>query len=280
MFRSHLTLAIDVGNTRIKFGLFERADHDTTSATLPKSVAFIAVPAAESIDWQKIAALFDQTAASISSAIIAGPNPAALEMVVSSWPNRGWPQPRIVSRSAELPLRTNVEHPDQVGIDRLLNAVAANVLRSANRGVIIVSAGTATTIDLITSDGAFSGGAIMPGLELGARALHDYTALLPLIDVPALIQRDVTPLGEDTHAAISSGLWYGQIGAVREIVCRLAEPATQPTLILVTGGNGSRLAQALGNDYHFEPDLALRGLAFTAQFSDHDIPSTENGDAE
>ncbi len=280
MLRSQLTLAIDVGNTRIKFGLFERARRDANGATLPVCVAFAAVPVGESIDWQKVSAQFDQTAASISSAVVAGPNPVAIEMLLSNWSHCGWPQPRVISRSADLPLRTSVEFPDHVGIDRLLNAVAANVLRPTNRGAIVVSAGTATTIDLITADGTFSGGAIMPGLELGARALHDYTALLPLVDVPALIQLDVSPLGRETHAAISSGLWYGQIGGIREIVSRLVEPATQPPLILVTGGNGSRLAQALGDGYRFEPDLALRGLASVAQVDGCCGQTGESGDTE
>ena len=259
-----LTLAIDVGNSRIKFGLFEPAPHGTSTTTLPDCVTSTAVPSDELIPWEKIAALVDEHAATISSAVVAGPKPAGVEMLLATWPVRLWPQPRVVRGASELPLRISVEFPDKVGIDRLLNAVAANLLRPADRAAIVVSAGTATTIDLVTADGTFAGGAILPGVELGARALHQYTALLPLIDVPDLRQQNVSPLGRDTRAAISSGLWFGQLGAIREIVTRLSAIATAPPMILVTGGNGQRLATGLGPEFRFESHLALRGLATVA----------------
>src|SRR5262249_6105357 len=151
------------------------------------------------------------------------------------------------------------------GIDRLFDAVAANLLRQPSEPVLVVDAGTATTVNYISEAGAFEGGAILPGLGLGARALHHHTALLPLIDVGKLGQHPVVPLGRDTPGAISSGLWYGQIGAIRELVSRLAESASRPPLVLITGGNGRALAAALGNNVRFEPHLALSGLAHVAQ---------------
>jgi type III pantothenate kinase len=159
-----------------------------------------------------------------------------------------------------------VDFPEKVGIDRLLNAVAANVLRPAGRGAIIVSAGTATTVDLVTEDGTFAGGAILAGLELGARTLHQYTALLPLVDVPELLQQDqINALGRNTQDAIRSGLWFGQLGAIREIVGQLAGLLREAPLLLITGGNGQRLAAELGHGFQFASDLALRGLAVVAR---------------
>jgi type III pantothenate kinase len=264
-----LTLAIDVGNSRIKFGLFDCARQGESRPALPTSVAVLAVAAAEQVDWRQIATLCNQHAARVSSAVVAGANPVGVERVRSTWPQTKWPTPRIINRSAELPVRTSLELPDHVGIDRLLNAVAANVLRPADLGAVIVSAGTATTVDLVLEDGTFAGGAILPGLELGARALHQFTALLPMIDVLALMaQGGVDALGRNTPAAISSGLWYGHLGGIREIVTRFGATAARPPLIMVTGGNGHRLAQALGAEYRFEADLALRGLAFVAQMDD------------
>lgn len=259
-------LAIDVGNSRIKFGVFQRAPGDESRHALPVCMASTAVPAHEPVDWKEIVTLVDRAAGGIGAAIVAGANPAGEQRILSTWPDRDWPQPRVLHHAAELPIQTSVDAPDQVGIDRLLNAVAANVLRPGDRAAIVVSAGTATTVDLVTTRGVFAGGAILPGMELGARALHQYTALLPLIDVPGLLQQNVHALGRGTHAAISSGLWYGQIGAVRELVSQLAGSTSPPPLILVTGGNGRGLAQALGAEFRFEPDLALRGLAFVARF--------------
>jgi type III pantothenate kinase len=170
-----------------------------------------------------------------------------------------------VQRAADLPLRVSVEHPDKVGIDRLLDAVAANVLRTPADPAIVVDGGTATTVNSISAEGVFEGGAIMPGIELGARALRQHTALLPLIDVQSLLLHPVEPLGRDTQGAIGSGLWHGHIGAVRELVTRLSESFSRRPLLLVTGGNGRWLASALGPDARFEPDLTLRAIAFVAQ---------------
>jgi type III pantothenate kinase len=260
-----MLLAIDVGNSRIKFGWFDAAPPATTGTTLPAAIALTALPAADPIDWQRIVADGADQRGRILAAVIAGPNPAGVEMIRSAWP-ADWPPPRVVSTAMDLPLRVHVEFPERVGIDRLLNAVAANVLRQTGRGAIIVSAGTATTIDLVTEDGTFAGGSILPGLELGARALHQHTALLPLVDFPALLMQErIGPLGRNTKDAIRSGLWYGQLGAIREIVTQLAGLVRETPVQIVTGGNGRRLAAELGHDFQFEADLALRGLAFVAQ---------------
>jgi type III pantothenate kinase len=83
--------------------------------------------------------------------------------------------------------------------------------------------------------------------------------------VSSLSHDSVGPLGRDTPGAIRSGLWYGQVGAIRELVGHLTAAANRPPRVLVTGGNGRDLAAALGDHARFEPDLALRGLAHVAQ---------------
>lgn len=280
-------LAIDVGNSRIKFGVCERASAPGAAAVLPSCVDLLVLPASEEIDWGRVTAHFEESGA-FRAAIVAGANPNGVAMILSGWPGGGWPAPVAIRRGGDLPLTVNVDFPDKVGIDRLLDAVAANVLRRPDEAVVIVDSGTATTVDYLSAAGAFEGGAIMPGLELGARSLHQYTALLPLIDVPSLLADRVAPLGRNTIDAIRSGLWFGQIGAIRELVTRLAERSERPPLVLVTGGNGRWLAAALrpaalqesaavpapqsvGGDrfawparVRCEPDLALRALALLA----------------
>jgi type III pantothenate kinase len=260
----NLTLAVDVGNSRIKFGVFERAQN-SQEHSLPSCLASIAVAAAEQIDWTSVTPHVEEWVPHITTAVIAGANPAGVKRLASSWPAAFGVVPRVVNRAAELPLRVNVDSPDKVGIDRLLDAVAANVLRAPKDAAVIVDAGTATTVDLVSAAGAFEGGSILPGIELGARALHEYTALLPLIDVPALVAESVAPLGRNTREAIASGLWFGQIGAIRELIYLFEQSVEGPIEIFVTGGNGRWLAPALRSYARFEPDLALRGLAFAAQ---------------
>jgi type III pantothenate kinase len=262
--RENLIIAVDVGNSRTKFGVFEHAPNRQKHA-LPACLASIAIAATDVIDWATVTTCFDEWSPLITNAVIAGANPAGVKSLASTWPAAFGVVPRVVNRAAELPLRVNVESPDKVGIDRLLDAVAANVLCAPKDAVVIVDAGTATTVDLVSSGGAFEGGSILPGIELGARALHQYTALLPLIDVPALLAESVAPLGRNTREAIGSGLWFGQIGAIRELVYLFERSTEGPIQIFVTGGNGRWLAPALRSDARFEPDLALRGLAHVAQ---------------
>jgi type III pantothenate kinase len=134
-----------------------------------------------------------------------------------------------------------------VGIDRLLIAVAANSVRAKNQAAIVISSGTATTVDLISEVGAFEGGAILPGYDLCGRALHHETALLPLVDALAL-RSEVPPLGKSTHAAIRS-------------VSQLSRELTAEPLLLLTGGAAPLLQAELGSRAAHYPYLALQGLA-------------------
>lgn len=254
-----LILAIDVGNSRVKFGLFGTPPA-TTEVNSPLAVPArtLSVSLADSIPWSELSTWID---GSQISAVIAGPNPAGIERIRNDWKLPGSP-PREISRPAELGLEIHVDFPDRVGIDRLLNAVAANALRPPGQVAIVVSSGTATTVDLVSTDGAFEGGAILPGFELAARSLHDHTALLPLIQPSELSAANVPALGKNTQEAIQSGLLYGQVGAVSELIERLA--AGREAFVILTGGGGDLLARHLSTNYVLEPELALRALAHVA----------------
>ena len=128
---------------------------------------------------------------------------------------------------------------------------------------MIVDSGTATTVDVVSAEGAFVGGAILPGLAMSARALHHYTALLPLVSVAELGERTPAALGRNTRAAIQSGLLWGQLGAVKELIERQTGSKAQ---VFVTGGGGALLATYLANA-RFEPHLALQGLVMLADRS-------------
>ena len=97
-----------------------------------------------------------------------------------------------------------------VGIDRLVDAVAVNRLREPGRAAVIVDVGTAITVDLVAADGAFLGGSILPGLAMSARAMHEFTDLLPLVDVSELSEPPPA-LGTATEEAMRSGLFWGTV---------------------------------------------------------------------
>ena len=98
----------------------------------------------------------------------------------------GTPPAARVLTAADLPIAVGLEHPERVGLDRLAAAAAVNRLRSPDRGAIIVDTGSAVTVDLVSADGIFCGGAILPGIDMSARALHEFTDLLPLVSLNEL----------------------------------------------------------------------------------------------
>ena len=163
----------------------------------------------------------------------------------------------------DLPIIVRVAAPERVGLDRLAAAVAANALRQPDRPAIVVGAGSAITVNLVSQDGAFQGGSILPGFRMSAEAL--YTAdLLPM----ALLQPQAEPppvLGQDTDAAIKSGLFWGAVGAVREIVTKMTVQLAAVPDIFVTGGDLRQLAPHLGPNARFVPNMVLSGIALAAQ---------------
>ena len=136
--------------------------------------------------------------------------------------HRGRPQDRVTLLAAgDLPLEVKLPRPDMVGVDRLLDALAANALRQPGRPAVVVDVGTAVTVDLVSAAGAFLGGAILPGIAMSARALHEFTDLLPLVDFSELAAPPPA-LGTETEAAMRSGLFWGAVGGVRELIGQLA----------------------------------------------------------
>jgi type III pantothenate kinase len=187
--------------------------------------------------------------------------PAATRLI--DWLRSNRPQDRVALLAAgDLPLAVELPRPDMVGVDRLLDAVAANVLRPANRPAVVVDVGTAITVDLVSRQGAFCGGSILPGIAMSARALHEFTDLLPLLDISEL---DAPPpaLGDSTESAMRSGLFWGAIGAVRQLIEQLAGD-DQP-LVVLTGGGGPVVAGLLGRSAQWAPHLTLSGIALTGE---------------
>ena len=256
--KARVRLAIDVGNTRIKFGLLRHAADALRG--LPECLGVHTARTSDDIPWEELFVWIDALAPDPFDAVAAGVNPSRLEHLVAAWPVGLGQKPVVIEHADRLPLTVNVEAPDRVGIDRLLIAVAANNVRSQRQAAIVISSGTATTIDLISRDGAFEGGAILPGYDLCGRALRHETALLPLVEAFEL-QGDVPALGKSTQGAIRSGLYWGQLGAVREIVAQLSRGLSAEPLLLLTGGAAPLLQAELGPRAIHYPYLALQGLA-------------------
>lgn len=262
--RPQLLIAIDVGNSRIKLGLFEKAC-DADGPQLPTYVRSMAVEIDEEVPWKELAQWAYQIHSGISTVVLGGVNPRGRDKVLDGWPVTCWPDPVVVENPFNLPLTVNVDSVRAVGVDRLFNAIAANVIRAPDQAVIIVDSGTATTVDVVSPEGVFEGGAILPGFQLCARALHQYTALLPHIPNSELAVSTPAPLGKNTRDALRSGLFWGQLGAVKELVGHLHKELPDGVLTLVTGGAGRLLVPQMPSDVLHEPFLTLQGLVIVGQ---------------
>ncbi len=266
-------LAIDVGSSRVKLGWFP-PDGACTSAPASTSLPIASTPlpqptetlavshANQATMWAEIGSWLQEFCPSGPPGFLASVHPATSAVIQEIFANR-----LHALAAKDLPISIRVEHPDRVGIDRLLNAVAVNRIRAINQPAIVVDLGTACTVDLVASDGAFEGGAILPGVTLAATALHAGTASLPELGLGDFNDQP-SAVGKSTQEAITSGLYWGMIGAVRELVTRIGRDCPQQPQLFLTGGGAASLAEHLASDVspaRHVPNLVLSGIAAVAE---------------
>ncbi len=258
-----MLLAIDIGNTRVKLGVF---DSPGAREGLPTPGRTISLPA---INWPEpeLRKWMDEVPADATCWVASVNRPASQRLMEwlyrhrmeQSLPATAAPLPRVLQYS-EIPLVVALEHPDRVGIDRLAGAAAVNRLRDPNRPAIVIDVGSAITVDLVAANGMFQGGAILPGIGLSARALHEFTDLLPLVPVDELCEAPPA-LGTSTIAAMRSGLFWGAVGAMRELIARISQPLETKPQLFLTGGAAPSIAPMLDPAAQYVEHLVLSGIA-------------------
>lgn len=264
-------IAVDVGNSRVKLGVFESAtqcERDAAAGPLP-----IAAPLpepTETFGWDHAqpdaTALREWVAEQHAQrAVVASVHKQGGQVIRRLLQAEGIARVDAIG-PLEVPIEADVDARDRVGVDRLLGAVAACRLRRGATPAIVVDLGTAITIDLVTADAVFQGGVIMPGIRMASLALHQQTDALPDIRVASL---DASPdaVGKSTEAAVAGGLFWGTVGAVREVIARQRDRLTQPPQVFLTGGAAPSVARLLGGPdctVRYVPHLILAGIAITA----------------
>jgi len=249
-------VAVDIGNTRIKFGRFEGA-WLAQELPAPGSVLSLAPDDLEPLaDWlSEGIGPFDWFVSSV--------NRTGATRLHDWLRERRSDETVRVLTAADLPLTVALPSPEKVGNDRLASAVAANRLRKTDRGALVVDLGTALTVNVISPAGEFLGGAILPGLGTSAVALHEMTDLLPLVDVLS-IKSPPAALGTNTQEAMLSGLYWGAVGAVRELKRVLSSAQQAPLDLFITGGYAEVIMAGLGEEARHVPHLTLSGIALSA----------------
>jgi len=156
-------------------------------------------------------------------------------------------------------MRIAYKHPNEVGPDRIANALAARERFGAP--ILVVDYGTATTFDIVGSDGSYQGGIIAPGIGISASSLAQYTARLPLVE----IRKPGRVIGQTTTECIRSGLFLSQVGLTKEIIRQLkSHLGLRHVKVVGTGGYVSLLKDIFPFDA-IDPWLTLRGLSLVWQ---------------
>lgn len=244
-------LLVDNSNTRTKFAM---ADGDTLldwRAVIPTSEI--------SPDTLKDSLQNTSWDGSIISSVV----PAKSAILAEFLTNKPCHQ---LSYRSILPIGIDYPHPEQIGADRLANAVAAHVLYGSPS--IVLDFGTAVTFDVIAaiapgSDFAYQGGVIAPGLTSMTEGLARRTALLPHIQ----LEEPDKAIGKSTEEAMLAGAVYGYRGLIREIIQELKKEIPGNPIIIATGGDAPLITQGLPEIKHLSSLLTLDGLRMIAKLN-------------
>jgi len=173
-------------------------------------------------------------------------------------------EPFVLKAGVKTGLKIRYKNPQAVGADRIANAIGG-IRHYPGQNLIIADFGTATTFDVINARREYMGGAIIPGVRLSMQSLEEHTAKLPKVEI---IQPEHV-CGTNTEESIQSGLYYGNLGAVKELISRLKKEQfpQQSVTVLATGGFSSLFRNANLFD-EIIPDLVLDGIFFAQQLND------------
>ncbi len=247
-------LAIDIGNSRIGVGVFSLGKSDDPARRLVRHNWQSELKAAVADLWQA-KKINDGPEAYPTSVVIASVVPDLTTQVQALVKTELHLEDQRIGQDLKIPMKTNLTDESTLGVDRLLAALCAYV--NTQQACVVISAGTALTVDYVDDDGIFQGGAITTGLQLGARALHEFTAQLPL----ASLDPPQEPCGRNTAEALNLGLYASARGAVRELVESYAGKLGHWPHVVATGGDAQRLLANSGLVDSLIPDLVLQGAA-------------------
>ncbi len=246
-----MLLAIDEGNTNTVFAVFdgEQLRGQWRISTEPQRTAD------EYAVWLgQLFALDGLAFGDVDDAVISTVVPQGLRALVELSRQYAKCDPLVVTTDIDLGLEVKLDRPEEVGADRLVNAVAAHA--SFDGALVLIDFGTATTFDAIDAQGSYCGGVIAPGINLSLEALHRAAAMLPRIAV----EKPARVIGDGTISAMQSGIYWGYVGLIEGIVTRMKDEFAAPMRGVATGGLAPLFADATPEIDAVAPDLTMRGL--------------------
>jgi type III pantothenate kinase len=246
-----MLLAVDVGNTHTVLGLFRgnRLESDWRVATRKD-----ATPDETGVVWRALFREAGVDPGAVSGMIVSSVVPDLNGVLERTGAEYFGVSPLFVEPGIRTGLPILYDNPQEVGADRIVNAVAAVARYGAP--VLILDFGTATTLDVVSPKGEYLGGVIAPGLGISAEALFSHAARLSRVDV----RRPSRVIGRNTEESVQAGLFHGYAALVEGLVRRIRTELGHDAKVVATGG----LAQVFQTELPFldavDPDLTLEGL--------------------
>jgi type III pantothenate kinase len=246
-----MLLAIDIGNTNIKAGVFKG---DELHATFR-----LATHVHQMTDEYAVLILsLLQNRGIKTSDITEGAMSCVVPPLLTTFHElfQGYFNivPLTVGPGVKTGIRIRMDNPREVGSDRIANAAGA---RSLYKGpVIVVALGTATAFDTVSREGDYIGGALAPGIEIAAEALFTRTAALPRVELTL----PKKAIGTNTVAAMQSGIIFGYAGLIEGMVARIEKELGEKATVVATGGYANIIARETKSINKVNPDLTLIGI--------------------
>lgn len=247
-----MLLTIDAGNTNLCFGVF---DGETSVVQWRKATAERQTADDYAVWLLQLMKLCGIAREDISAAVISTVVPSALYPLKLLCRRYFHCEPLVIGEpDVALGVQALVDRPEEVGADRLINALSG--YRRYGGSLIIVDFGTATTFDVVNAEGNYIGGVIAPGIGLSMAALHQGAAKLPMVEV----EHPGKVIGISTVSAMKSGLFWGYMGLVEGIIRRIQSEYGGPMKTIATGGLGALFTTHSPDISVYDADLTMEGL--------------------
>ena len=247
-----MLLAIDLGNTNIKFAVFDEKEIIATfrlTTDMPRTSDEFGIAIRSLLETDGV------DPADIDAAIIASVVPNVMHSLNNAILKFFKIHPLIVGPGTKTGIKLVKTNPNEVGSDRIVDGVAA--LELYGGPVIVVDYGTATKFDYFSADHVFESAVTCPGIMLSARSLWSGTAKLPQIE----ITDPGTIMCKDTITSLQAGILYGHIGEAEYIIRRLKEESKEDNIkVVATGGLAGTIFTKTREIEFLDPNLTMHGM--------------------
>jgi len=246
-----MLLAIDIGNTNTKIGVFDGDELKVTwnlATGIHRTSDEYGGVLLNLMERKKV------SPSEITGVALCSVVPPLLPVFVELCTEYLDSEPLVVEAGIKTGMRIRLDNPREVGSDRVVDAVAAQHLYG--KPLIIVDLGTATTFSVVSQEGDYLGGAIAPGIVISTETLYSRTAALPRIR----LSRPEQIIGRNTVTAMQSGIVFGHVGLIEGMIRRIEQELGSKAKVIATGGQACFLAQEIPAIEIVNPDLTLIGL--------------------